>query len=106
MMLVNPVDNSASRASLQGRRAGRRSAAKPVEPGTHFAEILGVFMTARAFRRYVYPAIREIQAEHYEALGAGDRRQARWIVIRGHILVLPAFLYGLIAQGIRKVLAR
>ena len=106
VMPLNAVDNSALRASLQSRRASQRSATIPVQPGTFFARMLRLFMTARAFRRYVYPAITEMQAEHYEALGAGDPRQARWVVVRGHILVLPTFLYGLMAQGIRRLLAR
>lgn len=81
-------------------------AARAVQPGTFFAQMLRLFMAARAFRRYVYPAITEMQAEHYEALGAGNRREARWVVVRGHILVLPTFLYGLIVQGIRRLFAR
>jgi hypothetical protein len=103
---LNAVDNGALRASLQRRRARQRSAAIPMQPGTFFAQMLRLFMTARAFRRYVYPAITEMQAEHYEALGAGDRRQARWVLVRRHVLVLPTFLYGLIAQGIRSLLVR
>jgi hypothetical protein len=106
LMPLNAVDSSALRASLQCRGARQRSAAIPRQPGTFFAQMLRLFMTARAFRRYVYPAITEMQAEYYEALGAGDRRQARWVVVRGHVLVLPTFLYGLIALGIRSLLVR
>ena len=72
-------------------------------PGTRARWILGVVMTRRAFRRYVYPAITEMQAEYLEALAAGHRRHARWIAIRGHLLLIPGWLYGLVAQVIRRI---
>jgi hypothetical protein len=99
---------AACRPSAAMTQAGVVKADEPTNspPGMRFAQILRVFMTARAFRRYVYPAITEMQAEHYEAVHAGDRRQARWILIRGHLVALPTFFYGLVAQGIRRFLAR
>jgi len=75
-------------------------------PGIRFGQIPRLFMTARAFRRYVYPAITEMQAEYHEALDAADRGEARRVVLRGHFLVVPTFLYGLVSQNIRRLFAR
>jgi hypothetical protein len=72
-------------------------------PGTRIGHILRSFLTHRAYRRYVYPAIAEMQAEYFEALAAGQRGHARWIAIRGHVLLIPGWLYGLVAQAIRRV---
>jgi hypothetical protein len=72
-------------------------------PGTRISWILGVVMTRRAYRRYVYPAIAEMQAEYLEALAAGHRGHARWIAIRGHFLLIPGWLYGLVAQAVRRI---
>jgi hypothetical protein len=80
---------------------------KPVRvvlaPGTRAGSVLAIIMTRRAFRRYVYPAITELQAEYFEALSAGHRGHARWIAIRGHLLLVPGWLYGLVAQAIRRI---
>jgi hypothetical protein len=111
LVLLNAEQNNvlgASRRSAAMTQARAVKADEPTSspPGTCFAQILQMFMTARAFRRYVYPAITEMQAEHYEALHAGGCGKARWVLIRGHLLALPAFFYGLVAQGIRRFLAR
>jgi hypothetical protein len=74
-------------------------------PGTRISSILGVVMTRRAYRRYVYPAIAEMQAEYFEALAAGHRAHARWIAIRGHFLLIPGWLYGLVAQAVRGIVS-
>lgn len=74
-------------------------------PGTRAGWVFGVVMTRRAFRRYVYPAIAEMQTEYFEALAAGHRGHARWIAIRGHFLLIPGWLYGLAAQAIRRIIA-
>ena len=91
------MDNRQARALLERQLTGRQRAAEPADerpPGIRFGQVLRLFMTARAFRRYVYPALTEMQAEYYEALNAGGRRAARRVALRGHLLVVPHFLYG------------
>jgi hypothetical protein len=81
----------------------RRAVRVVLAPGTRVGWVFGVVMTRRAFRRYVYPAIAEMQTEYFEALAAGRRGHARWIAIRGHFLLIPGWLYGLVAQAVRRV---
>jgi hypothetical protein len=44
-----------------------------------------------------------MQTEYCDALAAGDVWHARWIAIRGHLLVLPGWLYGLVARAVRRM---
>ena len=90
---------------ISPRPPAKRVAPIAFAPGTRISWILGVVMTRRAYRRYVYPAIAEMQAECFEALAAGHSGHARWIAIRGHFLLVPGWLYGLVAQAVRGIVS-
>ena len=77
-----------------------------VPPGYKFAAILSFLLTREAYRRFVEPAIADMQHEYIEALAAGRLWQARWIAIRGYLLVIPGWLYALVAGKLGELSRR
>lgn len=73
-------------------------------PGTRLGWLLGLLMTKRAYRRYVYPVITDLQNEYFEELAAGRMWRARWAVVRGYILLVPGWMYGLILGALSRKL--
>jgi hypothetical protein len=47
-----------------------------------------------------------MQEEYVEAIAAGDEAHARWIAARGHLLVVPNWLYAFIAGKLAALLRR
>lgn len=75
-------------------------------PGYSLAKIASFLLTRGAYKRYVQPAIADMQQEYIDALAAGYVRHARWIAVRGHLLVFPNWLYGLVAGKLAALLRR
>ena len=75
-------------------------------PGYRLAAILGFLLTRKAFKRFVEPVIADMQHEYIEALAAEHRWRARWIVLRGHLLVIPGCVYALMAGKLWDLLRR
>jgi hypothetical protein len=65
-------------------------------PGYTLACLGRFFLTRKAFRQYVQPVIADMQEEYIVATKAGDPWHARWIILRGHLLVVPGWLYAFV----------
>jgi hypothetical protein len=50
------------------------------------------------------PVIADMQKEYIEAIASGDEWHARWIAIRGHLLVIPNWLYALVVGKLAALL--
>jgi ferric-dicitrate binding protein FerR (iron transport regulator) len=72
-------------------------------PGTRLTSIARFVLTKEGFQRYVAPAIADMQEEYVEAVAKGDERHAQWIAIRGHLLVIPGWLYGFLTRAIKRI---
>jgi len=81
---------------------GRRRIALP--PGATLNRLTRFLLTREAHCRYVEPIICDMQVEYCDELAAGHIGHARWIAIRGHLLVLPNWAYAWIARTLKAVL--
>lgn len=72
-------------------------------PGTHLASILRRLLPHHVYRKWILVAISEMQAEYFEALAAGQPRRARWIVLRGYLLVIQSSLHALLPGIVRRL---
>jgi hypothetical protein len=70
-------------------------------PGARLSRVTRFLMTREAHGRYVEPIIRDMQLEYCDELAAGHIWHARWIAVRGHIQVLPNWVYGWIAHTVK-----
>lgn len=75
-------------------------------PGYRLAAILSFLLTRKAFKRYVEPVIADMQAEYIDALVLGHKWRACWIVLRGHALAIPGWLYAFFAGKLVELLRR
>ena len=66
-------------------------------PGYRLTAIARFVLPSSVFKRYVWPTIADMQLEYIEALNAGHVWHARWIALRGHMLVIPGWVYALLA---------
>ena len=58
--------------------------------------IAGALLLNRTgYRRYVEPFIHDIRCEHYQALQQGERRLAKWIVVRGYLYLCIPLIAGI-----------
>jgi len=90
-------------AVLRGNAAQPSSPRIALAPGVWLNRVTRFLLTRDAHRRYVEPVILDMQTEYCDALAAGHVWHARWIAIRGHLLVLPGWLYGLVARAVRRM---
>lgn len=74
-------------------------------PGTRLARATAFILTRDAYRKFVVPTIADMQFEYCDSLAAGRLWHARWIAIRGHLLVLPGCAYGLLARAVSRLLS-
>lgn len=96
---------------LHGREASKTHGPIGVEnsptatppPGYRLASIARLFLTRDAFDRYVAPVIADMQEEYTVAVTDGRTGRARWICIRGHMLVIPGWLYGFFSGKLAKL---
>lgn len=103
---INAYDRLLERAAANRKRIEniRGFAEKTrLSAGVLFGEFLGLFMTRKAYRRYVYPQVAEIQAEYAEELAAGRLARARWVSLRGLFYLIPGWMYGLVAKVVWKM---
>jgi hypothetical protein len=56
----------------------------------------------KVYKGYVYPRISDMQWEFVDALAAGQRIRARWIVLLGHLSLIPGWVYAHIAEWLQK----
>jgi hypothetical protein len=75
-------------------------------PGYQLARFLSFLLTREGYKRYVEPVIADMQSEYIEALSQGRVWHARWIVFRGHLLVVPGWLYALVTGKLGELLRR
>ena len=75
-------------------------------PGFRLAEVLRFLLTRKAFERFVAPTIADMQEEYVDALVAGRIWHARWIAVRGHLLVIPGWLYAFFAGKLSEFLKK
>lgn len=66
-------------------------------PGCRLTAIARFLLPEALFKRYVWPTIADMQDEYIDALAASDLWHARWIVARGHLLVIPGCVYAFLA---------
>lgn len=86
-------------ADLQDDGANRRIV---MPPGTRLSSLLQLMLGATLFRRYVAPAIADMQEEHFEALSRGDKWDAWSAIVRGYLFMIPGWLWGMIAAVVAK----
>jgi len=108
LQVKDPTANSATQddrvTPAETDRASEKSASEqmtlnfaPVDPpGETLSRILSVVLTRNAYTKYVEPVIADMQFEYADALKKGHTRHARWIVIRGHLLIVPGWVYALV----------
>jgi hypothetical protein len=77
-----------------------------VPPGYRIAYIARFLLTPKAYKAYVEPVIADMQKEYIEAIAALDERHARWIAIRGHLLVIPNWFFALVVGKLAALLRR
>lgn len=95
----------AQRAELESKslsESRERHVVRPV-PGTRLAEIARLLLTRQSYQRYVAPLIADMQQEYVDAVAARRSGEARWIAIRGHLLVVPNWLWAFAARAIRRI---
>jgi hypothetical protein len=80
------------------------SAPLVLPPGYKLAAIARFLLTREAFKRYVAPTIADMQEEYIEAASRGHKWHARWITLRGHLLVIPGWGYALVFGKLRELL--
>jgi len=73
-------------------------------PGFKLASVTKSFLSPTAFKMFVEPVIADMQEEYVCAAAASEKARARWICIRGHMLVIPGWLYAFFAGWLTKLL--
>ena len=56
-------------------------------PAWRLVRVLQLVFTRNAYQRVIAPTIADLQYEYYEALGRKDDALARWVRIRGIVLI-------------------
>lgn len=92
----------AARYFAQQARSALTPRVQPI-PGVRLAEIARFLLSAKSFERFVAPGIADMQHEYVNAVADGREWHARWIVLRGHFVVIPGWVYGLLAGAIKRI---
>jgi len=71
-------------------------------PGIRMTRLTQFGMTAEAHRSMVWPAMQDAQFEYAVERNAGHQWCALFTLIRGYASVLSGWLYGLIAQALKR----
>lgn len=90
-------------AVLDRRRSGSTIV---LPPGDTLARVTKSLLTQSAYKRYVEPVIADMQQEYLEAVAAGHERHAQLIALRVYLLIIPGWLYGLVAGKLAALLRR
>jgi hypothetical protein len=72
-----------------------------VPPGERLARILRFLLTSHSYALHIAIFISEMQAEWLEAISSGQGQKAKWIAIRGHLLIIWPFLRQLLLRALR-----
>jgi|SRR5581483_1578105 len=75
-------------------------------PGYRLASIARFLLTRKAFERFVQPVIADMQREYIDAFAAGHQWHAKWIAIRGHLIVIPGWIWAAVAGRMEELLRR
>lgn len=84
---------------LQSNNASQRIV---MPPGMRLSTFLQALLGFTRFRRYVAPAIADMQEEYFEALNRGDKWNARAAVVRGYVFIVPGWLWSMAATALAK----
>jgi hypothetical protein len=102
-------ENGANSAARSAQPWGKTSVNKVtrrrivVPPGAFSGAFLRALMAPRAFRLHVLVVLAEMQAEWTEAMIAGHVWHARWISVRGHLLIVWPFVRALCPKAVHKL---
>jgi ferric-dicitrate binding protein FerR (iron transport regulator) len=74
-------------------------------PGSRLAAIAEFLLTRASYKRYVRPIIADMQEEYIDCIAHRREWKARWVVVRGHFLVVPSWIYTLISRVAKQLLS-
>ncbi len=95
--------HSKSRSSPFERKGTTRPRIQ-LPPGMVVASLLRQVLTPTAYRNWVLVALSEMQAEYVEELAAGHVWRARWVALRGHMLLVLPWLYAICPKMLRRLI--
>lgn len=75
-------------------------------PRLFYDGFLRRFMRPAAYKRYIVPHIADMHEEYFSCLSKEDWVGARWAVIRGHLYVIPSWVWSLLGQLLARVLGK
>jgi len=105
-----PDDRKKLLEDLSGLQVPDASAARKsvLPPGYPLATLLRFLLTPAAFNRYLYPVIADMQVQYIDAVAAGRKWAARWIVVRQHLCIFVSWnwLYAFLIREIIKFVGR
>jgi hypothetical protein len=93
------------RLKVQLRLLARMGVTRPrieAPPGILVASVLRQVLAPTEYRKWVLVAVSEMQAEYFEELVAGHVWRARWVALRGHLVLVLSVLYS-ICPRLRRV---
>lgn len=96
---INKVNEESEAFKVERIRV--RSTRLTLPPGFRINRLSQFLLTRKAHQRYVAPVIADMQEEYFQEISATRFWHARWIAIRGHLLILPGWLYAALARAIR-----
>lgn len=68
--------------------------------------LLQRLLSPGAYKRYIVPHVADMHDEYFACLAKGDEAGARWAVIRGHLYVIPSWVWSLLGQVLARVLGK
>lgn len=74
--------------------------------GYRLAAAAKFLLPRAAYKRYVEPVIADMQEESIQDILAGRKWHARWISVRGWLLVIPGWLYAFVTGKLAGLLGR
>jgi hypothetical protein len=74
-------------------------------PGFSLERFLRFLVSKKSYERVYGQIIADMREEYFEALHAGEKRKARWIVVRAYVSVLTALLM-LLPRGLVNEIVR
>jgi hypothetical protein len=74
--------------------------------GSTLAHAARSLLTPKAYQTYVEPVIADMQQEYVDAVATGNPLRARWIALRVYLVIIPGWLYALIAGRLTKFMRR
>ena len=102
--LLDMAQQEVISSRLAPRASRKREDVLALPPGYRLAKIARFLLTRGAFKRYIAPTIADMQDEYVDAVASDHRWHARWIAVRGHLLVIPGWIYALIAGKLAALL--